>query len=282
MKQISLIDETFNSLNSEHYIVTVQLLPDSLSYVVFDSVRKKYVLLKYIPYNNLENNYGELKSIVENEPFLKSKLEGIRAFIFTKDATIIPDSFLQKDKISHFTSFNFGDSDYSENMVCKSSFESNIAFSLPSQINEVLRSINCNTVYPLATTVLTEAHKDCLQKDNLSGLYINLLKNHVQVVVIKDSKLQLFNIFNYQTDDDFCYYILYLFDLFQFDKEKVPVTISGITQKNDSRIVKLEQFLKKLQYSKSNSKFVYSYRFNEIPQHHFSNLFIMPYEDNKW
>lgn len=282
MKQISLIDETFNSLNSEHYLVTIQLLPDSISYVAFDSVRKKYVLLKYIPCNIVENNFEELKSIVSNESFLKSKLEGIRAFVFSKDTTIIPDSFLQKDKISHFTSFNFGESDYSENMVCKSAFESNIVFSLPSQINEVFKSINCNSIYPLATTVLTEANKDSLQKDNMSGVYLNLLKNNVQVVVINYSKLQLFNIFNYQTDEDFCYYILYLFDLFQFDKDKVPVTISGITQKNDSRIVKLEQFIKKLQYSKSNSKFVYSYRFNEIPQHHFSNLFIMPYEDNKW
>ena len=269
MQQLSLIDETFNSLNSEHYKLTIQILPDGYSYTMLDSVRKKYVLLKHYQINKSENSLIDLISVINKDDLLKLKFDSSRAFVFTKEATIFPNSFLQKDKTSHYTNFNFGESKNSEDFVCKSSFDSNIAFSIPNSIKEVLSSLNCAIFYPHAITVLFEAQKDCLQKDNLSGVYLALLNNNAQIVVIKDSKLQLFNTFHFQTDEDLCYFIVYLFDLFQFDKENIPVIISGITQKNDTRIIKIEQFIKKIQYSKSSSQFIYSYRFNEIPQHHF-------------
>lgn len=282
MPLISLIDETFNSLNSEHYKLTLQILPDGYSYTMLDSVRKKYVLLKHFKISNSENSLNEIISLINNDELLKLKFENSRAFIFTNKVTIFPNSFSQKDKISHFTNFNFGESNNSEDFVCKSSFDSNMAFSIPNSIKEVLSSINCTLFFPHAITVILEAQKECLQKESVSGIYLNLLNNNAQIVVIKDNKLQLFNIFPFQTDEDLCYFMVYLFDLFKFDKENIPVTVSGIIQKNDSRITKLEQFIKKIQYSKSSSQYIYSYRFNEIPQHHFSNLFIMPYEDNKW
>jgi len=281
MLQISLIDETFNGLNSEHYKLTIQFLPDGFSYTLLDNVRKKYVLLKHYQFKNNEKTLDEINGILATDKLFNFKYESVRTFIFTKNITIIPSVFSDREKISKFTTFNFGEINSNESYECKAAFDSTLAFCLEQNIIKILSSLNCHIFYPHAITVLAEAQKDCLQKENCTGMYLSLLSGNAEVVVVKNSKLQLFNIFQYHSEDDLCYYFIYLFNLFQFDKEKTPVTVSGITQKNDSRLVKIEQFINKLQFSKPSSKYIYSYRFNEVPKHHFSNLFIMPYEDNK-
>ncbi len=281
MQQISLIDETFNILNSEHYKITLQILPDSFSFTILDSLRKKYVLLNHYQLENSENFNDVLKPIIPNNEILKSNFEDFRVFVFSNNITIVPLAFSNAQSNEDFPKFNFGGENSNNSFSCRAAFDSTLYYNISKEINDILLLLNYKVLYPHASSILKEAQIACLQKESFNGIFLGLLYQYVEVVVIKDNKLQLFNVFQYQTDDDFCYYLVYLFDLFKFDKEKNPIVISGITKKNDSRIIKAEQFFKKIQYSKASTQIIYSYRFNEIPQHNFSNLFVMPYEDNK-
>ncbi|OFX29118.1 MAG: hypothetical protein A2X08_01415 [Bacteroidetes bacterium GWA2_32_17] len=280
MQQISLIDETFNLLNSEHYKITLQILFDSFSFTIFDSVRKKHILLNHYQLENSENFNDVLKPLISDNEILKSNFDDFRIFVFTNNIVIIPSSFSNQDKNNDYANFNFNENN-SKSFFCKSSFDTIINYSISKEINDLLATIKYKTLYPHAISILKEAQIVSLQKNIINSLFVCVLHKFIEIVAIKNNELQLFNVFQYQNDDDFCYYLNYLFELFKFDKEKVPIIFSGITKKNDSRISKAEQFFKKIQYSKSNTQYIYSYRFNEIPQHHFSNLFIMPYEDNK-
>lgn len=281
MQQISLIDETFNLLNSEHYKITLQILPDCISFTILDTIRKKYVLLNHYQLENPENFNDILKPIISNNEILKSNFEDFRIFVFSANVTIIPKVFSNSEKNQDYLKFNFGEENINNGFVCDSAFDSMLSYNISQEINEAISTINRKVVFPHASSILKEAQIVCLQKEIFNGVFLSIMPQYIEVVVVKDSKLELFNIFHYQTDDDFCYYLVYLFDLFKFDKEKNPIVISGIIKKNDSRIVKAEEFFKKIQYSKASTQFIYSYRFNEVPQHHFSNLFIIPYEDNK-
>ena len=279
MNQISLIDETYNSLNAEHYNVTIQILPESISFSVLDTVRKKYVLLKNIPVEEEKQIPQELSKLFESEELFKSKIGNLRAFVFTEKTTIVPSAFSSKENTAKFLTFNFGDNSIYDFQSCKTPFEATLAYSIPREIVELLNNKNCFSIYPLALTLLNEAYK--ISKSNQQSVTLNLLNNYAQLAVVVDGKLMLFNIFPYKTVEDLSYFIVYLYDLFNLDKEKVSLTISGITEKNDKRIVNIQQFIKEVQFSKTNSQYIYSYRFNEIPQHQYSNHFILPYEDYK-
>ncbi len=281
MQQISLIDETFNILNYEHYKTTLQILPDSISFTILDSIRKKHVLLNHYQLDNSENFNDTIMSIFSESEILKSNFEDFRIFVFSKNVTIIPNTFFNLERCNEYLKFNSGEENTNNIFSCDTSFESTLAFSLNLETNNLLSTLNYKTLYHHASSLLKEAQIICLQKEIFSGVLINILSQYVEVAVIKDNKLELFNVFQYQTENDLCYYLVYLFDLFKFDKEKCPIVISGIIKKNDSRIIKVEEFFKKIQYSKTSTQHVYSYRFNEVPQYYFSNLFVIPYEDSK-
>lgn len=281
MQKYSLTDETYNIHNSEHYKVSLQILPDSFSYVVLDSVRKKYIILKHILISEKENLYDELCKLFESEELLSAPLQSFRTFVFTEKTTLIPSAFSLKEKTSQLLSFNYGENTNLIFQNCSTPFDATLAYSIPSEIIELLNKNKCSAIYPHALTLLSETHKICQQKDKQTGMVISILNNYAEIAIIENSKLLLFNSFPFKTVDDFSYYLVYLFDLFHFDKEKTPITISGITDKNDTRISAIEKFIKNTQYTKANSQHIYSYRFNEIPQHHFSNLFVLPYEDYK-
>jgi hypothetical protein len=281
MYSISLIDETFNSLNAEHYNVTIQILPESISFSVLDSVRKKHVLLKNIHIEDEKLILQEISNLFESEELFKSKMGSLRAIVFTEKTTIAPAAFSSKENTTKLLAFNFGENMNQDFQSCKTPFEASLAYSIPNEIVEFLSNKNCTFIYPHALTLLTEAFKNSKLKENLQGVTLNLLNHFAQVAIVIEGKLMLFNIFPYKTIEDLSYFIVYLFDLFNLDKEKVILTVSGITEKNDSRITHIQQFIKEVQFSKTNSQYIYSYRFNEIPQHHFSNHFILPYEDNK-
>lgn len=280
MQQISLIDETFNIHNSEHYKLTLQILPDGFSFTVLDSVLKKYILLNHYQLDNNEEDNINLGSLILSNDILKATYSDFRIFIFTNNIVIIPLSFSNQDKNNDYANFNFNVNN-SISFFCKSPFETIINYNVSNETNDLLVNIKYNSLYPHAISVIKEAQIASLQKNIVNGLYVCILNQYIEVVAIKNNELQLFNIFRYKSNDDFCYYLNYLFELFKFGKDEVPIIFSGITLKNDSRILKAEQFFKKILYSKPSSQYLFSYRFNEIPQHHFSNLFIMPYEDNK-
>ena len=281
MQKHSLIDETYNLHNSEHYQVSLQVLPDSISYVVLDSVRKKYILLKHFLISEKDTSFHELCKLFESEELLCAPLQSFRAFYYTEKTTLIPSAFSLKEKTGQLLSFNYGENSDLIFQNCSASFDATLAYSIPNDIIELLNKNKCFSIYPHALTILSETHKISQQKDKQTGMVVCLLNSFAEVAVIENSKLLLFNNFSFKTVDDLSYYLVYLYDLFHFDKEKTPITITGITEKNDIRITTLEKFIKTIQYTKSNSQHIYSYRFNEIPQHHFSNLFILPYEDYK-
>lgn len=281
MHPISLIDETYSPLNAEHYNVTLQLLPESISYSILDTVRKKYVLLKDIPVEDEKLIPQELAKLFETEELFSSKTGNIRALVFTEKTTIVPSAFSLQENTAKFLSFNFGEHTCSDFLRCKTPFEATLVYSIPGEIIETLTNKNCISIYPHALTLITEAFKNSKLKDNQQCMTICVLNKFVQIAIVIEGKLMLFNIFPYKTIEDLSYFIVYLYDLFNLDKEKIPLTVSGITEKNDKRISHIQQFIKVIQYTKTSSQFIYSYRFNEIPQHHYSNHFILPYEDYK-
>ncbi len=279
MQQISLIDETFNIHNSNHYKLTIQCIKDGFSYVVFDTIRKKFIVLKHFYFKNNQHQQEELPSVFEKEDILKAPFENIKVYVFTDRATIIPKAFSSKEKTEQFINFNFGENSSARFRQCLAPFDTILAFSLPVDICNLLDSIQCHTFFPHAVSVLNEAYKNKHLKENFTGLFIHIVSDFAQVVVVKSGNLLFFNIFPFKTSDDLCYFLLYLYESFDLDKEKDTISVSGIIQKNDEKIKALERFFKNINFSKVDSHFIYSYRFNEIPQHHFSNLFIPEYEN---
>lgn len=280
-EQISLIDETYNPHNTEQYKITIQVLPGSLTCTLFDDIRKKHVLLRHFVNQGSQNDYGEIISQIDEAGLLKESYCYSRIYIFTEKVLIIPSAFFSEEKAGKISGCYTGEGSNEINLHCLSPFNTVLSYNINKVLYDFLSAGKHVSIFPYAFSVLNAAYRNSVTKQKFTGMLLNILNGYIQVAVLKLGSLMLFNTFSYSSPDDLSYYIVYLFGLFELDKERDAVIISGIIEKNDERIRNLESFLRAIQFSRLETRYIYSYRFNEFPQHWFSNLFISFDEDNR-
>ena len=62
---------------------------------------------------------------------------------------------------------------------------------------------------------------------NDNGCFIHVSKSTLDIVIIKNSNLQFFNIFEYKTKEDFMYYVLFTLEQLELSTEETLVSILG-------------------------------------------------------
>ena len=103
-------------------------------------------------------------------------------------------------------------------------------------------------------------------------VFLNILPDLVDILMLKNGELQLFNTFAYKTNTDFQYFILNTFDQLGLSPLDIPVSVMGLTTRDDQKIENLKKFIKRINFIGKPSHFEYAFGFNELPEHYFINL----------
>ena len=64
-------------------------------------------------------------------------------------------------------------------------------------------------------------------------VFNNINKTTVELLVVENNKIQLFNVFEYHSKEDFLYYILFVFEQLKLDTETTPIELSGNIELED-------------------------------------------------
>ncbi len=112
-------------------------------------------------------------------------------------------------------------------------------FAIPGLIHEAL-----NQLFPNAAI---EHHISHLIAENIksntgSCVYCLARNKRLDMVVVKESKLQLINSFSYQTTEDFAYFVLNVYEKLALDMHKCPVCLLNATDKPELGKI-LEKYL---------------------------------------
>jgi hypothetical protein len=65
-------------------------------------------------------------------------------------------------------------------------------------------------------------------------VYVNVSRDHFEIIVIENAKLMLYNTFKHQTKEDFIYFILFTAEQLNLNPETIELVFIGdITKDND-------------------------------------------------
>ncbi|MFV0390613.1 MAG: DUF3822 family protein [Paludibacteraceae bacterium] len=78
---------------------------------------------------------------------------------------------------------------------------------------------------------------------NTDTVYVNLQKDLIDVVVVKDSYLFLVNSFVIKTNEDICFHILNLFEQLDLDLKNIPLNVFSENTVNEKLINMLKQYV---------------------------------------
>ena len=87
--------------------------------------------------------------------------------------------------------------------------------------------------YKHANSILVEKILDASRNNDEKKMIVNFNYGHFEVIVVQNQKLLLFNSFEYQTPEDFIYYLLFTAEQLSLNPESFQLELLGTIDQND-------------------------------------------------
>lgn len=184
-------------------------------------------------------------------------------------ATLVPAAFYDESIQAHYLKFN--------SKILRTDFITADDIAINDSVNVYVPYININNyifetfgefIYKHSSSVLIESIlKNSANSEDLV-VYINTNINSIEVLVVDKGQLQLFNVFEYHSKEDFIYYILFIFEQLHLNVETTLVKLSGIINKDDERYNVLYTYVRHVDFVSSHFNFKFADTIDKGALHH--------------
>jgi hypothetical protein len=275
---IVFIDETFDLNQTKNYHISIQAGLSGYSFSILDPVRSKYILLRHFAFKGtmtdslLEDNIVDIQN---NDEFLTKEYKSVLFSFQSPKYTLIPGPLFNKDNLKAYFEFNhyLEDLDEIHYNRLKATDAYNI-FVIPAELSGIVHrsfgKVNFfNHTTPLVENGLVNYGGKGSQKVTVANIYCN----YADILVIDGDKLLLCNTFPWKNEEDLVYFILYIYEQLKLNGEETPLVISGEMPRDSTVCEMLRNYIRKTGFERRNTRFNYSYTFNDVDIHWFTNLF---------
>ena len=184
-------------------------------------------------------------------------------------STLVPKALYNTNNKADYLKFN--------SKILRTDFITEDEIAINESLNVYVPYVNINNyifetfgefVYKHSSSVLIDS---ILQQDNTAEnptVYININKNSIELLVVDKGQLQLFNVFEYNSKEDFIYYILFVFEQLKLDPETTPIILSGKINKNDALYNILYTYVRHIDFMRKDFNFKISNTIEDDALHH--------------
>jgi len=172
-------------------------------------------------------------------------------------AALVPKTLFNKDNLSDYLKFN--------SKILNNDFITFDELTQNEIINVYVPYVNINNFIfdtygtfeynhysTLLINILFEIHNGVTNP----CMYVNIRSSHFEIVILKNKELILFNSFEYKTEEDFVYYILFTAEQILLDPETFPLMLMGKINKNDALYNAAYTYVRKVSVYNQEPKFI--------------------------
>ncbi|MBL4662974.1 MAG: DUF3822 family protein [Flavobacteriaceae bacterium] len=170
----------------------------------------------------------ELKSTIASNDALNEKFDTVSLIYTTLNYSLVPTSLFDENKASEYLKFN--------TKILNNDFISYDEVDGQNSVTVYVPLININNFifeqygsfeYYHSSTLLVQSFLNIEKHADDIKVYLHILREQVDCVVISNGKLILCNSYTYKTPEDFIYYVLFCFEQLKLNPEKVSVILCG-------------------------------------------------------
>lgn len=215
--------------------LSIQVKLNGLSFCIFDSSTNSVLQIVSLDFEH---------KLTPNAVLLRLKEELVTNTIFSEDfnsvhlihfnelSTLVPKSLFNEANAADYLKFN--------SKILKTDYIAHDVLEADNMVNVYVPYININNYIFETFGAFTYKHASTVFIDTLSStkyndqyIFINVEHNAMQLSVIIDNDLKLYNFFEFLTPEDFIYYILFVVEQLQLNPETINLCLSGIIDKDD-------------------------------------------------
>ncbi|QXP70622.1 DUF3822 family protein [Polaribacter sp. R2A056_3_33] len=217
-----------------------------------------------------ENLLKKIEEIFKTDIHLQKDFSSVLVIHQNNLFSLVPNQYFSEDVLSEYLNFNiktlatdFIAYDDIETINAKNVYVPYV------NINNYLFQNFGEFEYQHHLTILIEKLISTNNSDD-KKVFVNVSKENYDIVVLENKQLQFSNSFNFQTKEDFIYYILFTFEQLKLDVEKIGLFFTGDIEP-ESEIHKITyQYIRNVSFLESNNKI-----FNELDASKHSNYILL-------
>ncbi|MBT7850037.1 MAG: DUF3822 family protein [Flavobacteriaceae bacterium] len=229
---------TSNNISDSIYELSIQVNLSGLSFFVLNSMDSKIEFLESVRFDKKQTPQELLDRLIHNF----NRLEGLQkqfgrvTVIHDNElATLVPKPLFDESNLVDYLKFN--------TRILKTDFITYDALTIEDIMVVYVPLVNINNFiferfgsfeYKHSATILLNRLLTLEKNSNLLKMYINIEDSHFEIVVVENNKLKFFNRFEYNTKEDFIYYLLFTAEQLQLNPEEFPLVLMGSVDENDA------------------------------------------------
>jgi len=205
----------------------------------------------------------KLDEIIAERPILKSEYDSVQIIHHNNLNTLIPPAFFNPETNRNVLKQNVrllpNDSVSQDYIKSIDTYNLYVPYKKISDIllNKQQRINNLHSATHFFNSIYNTRNK--LQTLPVFEVFINMFPSDFQIAVFKNEQLLAYNHFDYQTTDDFLYFLFFIFETLDIKEHQSRIYLMGTDETNDI-VENLKDFTENLQVlPKKNPSQIYNF-----------------------
>ncbi|GAA3789738.1 DUF3822 family protein [Corallibacter vietnamensis] len=241
--------------------LSIQISLNGLSFCVLHKPTNTITFLKHIDTDKKVTPFkilDLLKHAFVSETMLQNTFNNVTVVHVNELSTFVPKELFNEELLADYLKFNA--------KILKSDYITFDTLSNNNSVNVYVPFVNINNYlyerfgefsYKHVSTVLVEKLLEA-PTEKQPKLYIHVSKFHYEIVIIENGQLILYNTFEYNTQEDFIYYILFIIEQLNLNPESVETILLGNIVKDDNYYNILYKYIRHVSFG--SKQHLYSFK----------------------
>ncbi|OUR91783.1 hypothetical protein A9Q87_08220 [Flavobacteriales bacterium 34_180_T64] len=255
--------QTTNSLNSQiPNKLSIQISLSGLSFCVLNSQSNVIEHFQQIDFDKKltpQVLLDRLSTIFDTNSTYSGQFETVLLIYHNQLSSIVPKLLFNEQNSADYLKFNA--------KILKTDYITHDQIEINDSVNVYVPLVNINNYifdkfgafeFKHASTILIETLLKTELSAKESRFYINVEKNHLEIILIENGALIFYNAFEYDSVEDFIYYILFTLEQLHLDQEHLKVVLTGSIHKNDANYKILYKYIRHIEFIQPIKTFKYA------------------------
>jgi len=277
MRNIAIIDESYDSNVSSAYHLSIQYCDRFCSFAVLDTSRMKYIAFKNFWFADPvagSDQVDHIRSLLHGENYLTRQYKSVYFMYLTPKSVLVPSPLFLKENPGVYFKFSSYITPVDKIIFRKiPAIDAYTVFTVPEEFyNQVELMLRDVQFFHQSCPQIEEAMTESANLTDRTRVMASINPGFVDLLLIRSDQVVLCNSFNIKNTDDLVFFILYLYEQFGLSQEECPATLSGFIELYPGIVELLNHYLKKVVIREFTGNYTYSHTFSELAQHHYSQI----------
>ena len=235
--------------------LSIQFSLDGFSFYISNThhIISKFTSFNFTkPIKSPELILKKIKEIFKNEKTLQQDFETVSVVHQNNLSTLVPNQYFKDDNLNKYLKYSV------KTITTDLIVYDDLNFIKAKNVYVPFVNIN-NFIFQNFGEFEYKHHSSILleklfsQSDNSLNFFVNISQSLFDIVVLKDSKILFYNIFEYQTKEDFIYYILFTLEQLELSTDKTKVSLLGDINKQSELYKILYTYVRNISFFNSKN-----------------------------